>query len=151
CGIGAWLATFEQHGVTDHLGIDGDYVPRNLLRISTERFRVADLTELAPPDRRFDLTCSLEVAEHLPPACAPRFIATLVDLAPVILFSAAIPGQGGTNHINEQWQSYWGALFKAHGYIGVDCIRPFVFNDARVELWYRQNTIVFCEPGNIPA
>jgi SAM-dependent methyltransferase len=151
CGIGTWLAEFARLGVTDYLGVDGDYVPRELLRIPADRFRTADLSRFEPPERHFDLACSLEVAEHLPAERAEPFVATLVTLAPVVLFSAAIPHQGGTNHVNEQWQSYWGKLFEAKGYVGVDCIRPFVFNDDRVELWYRQNTIVFCRPDRIPA
>jgi SAM-dependent methyltransferase len=150
CGIGAWLAEFSRRGIADYLGIDGDYVSRDLLRIPADRFRAADLADFEPPSRQFDLACSLEVAEHLPADCAARFIARLVDLAPVVLFSAAIPDQGGTNHVNEQWQSYWAGLFRAHGYVGVDCIRPFIFNDDHVELWYRQNTIVFCRPDKIP-
>jgi len=151
CGVGAWLAEFERHGVADYLGIDGDHVPRNLLRIPANRFHTADLRRLESADRRFDLACSLEVAEHLPPDLAEPFIAALIGLAPVVLFSAAIPGQGGTAHVNERWQSYWAGLFRARGYVAFDCIRPMVFGDDRVELWYRQNTLVFCEPNRAPA
>jgi len=33
-----------------------------------------------------------------------------------VLFSAAIPNQGGTGHINEQWQEYWAEKFYANGF-----------------------------------
>ena len=74
------------------------------------RFRktVSSQRDLAQPlqiDRRFDLALSLEVAEHLPPECGSEFVQTLTDLSSVILFSAAIPFQGGTDHLNEQWPS----------------------------------------------
>ena len=78
-------------------------------------------------------------------------MAALVEAAPVVLFSAAIPHQGGVSHVNEQWQSYWWELFGAHGYVAVDCIRPRIFSDPRVEWWYRQNIVVYCEPGRVPA
>jgi SAM-dependent methyltransferase len=151
CGVGTWLAEFARHGISDYLGVDGDYVPRDLLVMPSDHFQAADLSTFSPPARRFDLACSLEVAEHLPPACAASFVRLLTHLSPVVLFSAAIPGQGGTNHLNEQWQSYWAALFRVRGYVGIDCIRPAIFNDDRVELWYRQNTLIYCDPAKVPA
>jgi SAM-dependent methyltransferase len=150
CGIGGWLSAFHDHGVGDYLGFDGDYVPRDLLKIPASRFRPTDLQALHEVGRRFDLACCLEVAEHLPAACAEQLVHTLVQAAPVVLFSAAIPFQGGTDHINEQWQSYWRELFARHGYVAVDCIRPAVAGDRRVEPWYRQNTLVYCEPQRCP-
>ena len=151
CGVGGWLKEFERHGVSDYLGVDGDYVPRDFLKIPANRFRPLDLQNLTALDRRFDLACSLEVAEHLPEDSAKSFVAALVGAAPVILFSAAIPNQGGTHHVNERWQSYWAALFAEHGYIALDCVRPAVFGDQRVELWYRQNILMFCVPGARPS
>jgi SAM-dependent methyltransferase len=151
CGTGTWVKTFVEHGVSDCLGVDGDYVPRGLLAIPQERFSPKDLTQPMDLGRRFDAVCCLEVAEHLPPDIAESFVTELVTLAPLILFSAAVPGQGGTDHINEQWQSYWADKFASHGYVTVDCIRPHIFNNASVEVWYRQNTLVFCTPERCPA
>jgi hypothetical protein len=34
----------------------------------------------------------------------------------MVLFSAAIPAQGGTGHVNERWPGYSRALFAARGY-----------------------------------
>lgn len=65
-----------------------------------------DLTQPLSLGRKFDLCVSMEVAEHLPPSRADSFVADLVGLAPVVLFSAAVPEQGGTNHLNEQWPDY---------------------------------------------
>lgn len=150
CGVGGWLAEFRRRGVEDVLGVDGDYVPRDALKIPVDRFEARDLRRYAGPERRFDLACSLEVAEHLPAEVADGFVAALVRAAPVVLFSAAVPGQGGTSHVNEQWQSYWFARFAAHGYACLDLVRPRVFEDDRVEWWYRQNALVFCEPQRHP-
>jgi SAM-dependent methyltransferase len=151
CGIGLWLEAFARRGVADHLGVDGTYVARDMLHIAAERFRGEDLTSLTTLGRRFDVACSLEVAEHLPPRCADQFVGLLTDAAPVVLFSAAVPHQGGTGHVNEQWQAYWGALFAERGYVALDFIRPAVEGDRRIDWWYRQNVVVYCDPASVPA
>ena len=46
CGVGGWLQVFDRHGVKDYLGVDGDYIPRDKLKVAAERFRAADLTAL---------------------------------------------------------------------------------------------------------
>ena len=95
------------------------------------------------PTETCDLAICLEVAEHLTPAAGARLVKTLCSVAPVVLFSAAIPAQGGTNHINEQWQSHWADEFAAHGFDCFDPIRPEIWNDRDVFPWYRQNILLF--------
>jgi SAM-dependent methyltransferase len=151
CGVGTWLAEFARHGVGHYLGIDGDYVDGNMLMIPRERFIARDLREIGDLGETFDLACSVEVAEHLPPESARLFVAALVKSAPVVLFSAAIPGQGGDGHINEQWPSYWAKLFREHGYAPLDFIRENIIEDDRTEWWYRQNVLMFCRPEKVPA
>jgi SAM-dependent methyltransferase len=154
CGVGTWASVLLQHNV-DALGIDGDYVARDALRIPADKFQSVDLS--APPYPRlgqFDLALCLEVAEHLPAAVGDELVAFLVSLAPNILFGAAIPGQGGHNHINEQWQSYGIEEFKRHGLFKQDVIRPAVWMDDRVKHWYAQNTFLFSradEVGGFPT
>jgi SAM-dependent methyltransferase len=150
CGVGTWLSIFDRCGVKDYVGIDGSYVSLDMLKIPTSRFQAADVSLLRGFNRRYDLACSLEVAEHLPESCAAQFVSALVAAAPVVLFSAAAPNQGGTSHINEQWPSYWHQLFSKHGYIAIDCIRPQIHRDPRVEWFYRQNILVYCLPSAKP-
>ena len=66
-------------------------------------------------------------------------------------FSAAIPYQRGTDHLNEQWPDYWAALFADHGYVPVDGIRPLVWSNAAVLPFYRQNIMIFATPELIAA
>jgi SAM-dependent methyltransferase len=146
CGIGAWLVAFAEAGVADYLGVDGEYVRRSDLLIPQERFEAADLEHGFASDRCFDLAVSLEVAEHLRAESAPTYVSSLVALAPAILFSAAVPGQGGIGHVNEQWPPYWGRLFAAHGYQPTDPLRSAIWNDADVEIWYRQNLLLYLDP-----
>lgn len=142
CGTGTWAAVALAEGVPDVVGIDGDYVDRAQLRIPDNAFLAADLSEPFGLPRRFDIAICLEVAEHLSAARGPGFIGDLCRLSDVIAFSAAIPGQEGTNHVNPRWPSYWVSLFKSHGYETVDVIRPRVWRDERVAWWYRQNILV---------
>ena len=144
CGTGTWLSVFSSKGVTDFLGVDAESVPMGLLEIPVSRYVTFDLSIPFSYARRFDLVVSLEVAEHLPSQIAHSFVESLVRLGPAVLFSAAIPGQGGTCHINEQWPTYWSELFARHSYVPVDFLRRKVWCNPQVSWWYSQNMILFC-------
>ncbi len=143
CGTGDWLEAFMERGVTDVVGVDGDYVERKMLRFPKDRFIPANLEESFLIDREFDLVLSLEVAEHLSIECAERFVESLVKLGPIIVFSAALPHQGGTHHVNEQWPDYWANHFLRSGYVAIDALRKRIWQNDHVALWYRQNMLIF--------
>src|SRR4051794_37590040 len=147
CGTGDWLR--ELSAVTDCeiLGLDGDYVPSEYLAIPAGSFVATDISRPIRLDRRFDLAMSLEVAEHLPADRAAGFVQDLTLLAPAVLFSAAIPFQGGVEHVNEQPQSYWTKLFGDNGFETWDVIRPAVWDDAEVTFCYAQNMFLFVAPA----
>lgn len=145
CGVGTWLSVFKAVGVEDICGVDGDHIERNTLEIPEEQFLSFDLKKPFRLDRHFDLVVSLEVAEHLPSECAELFVDSLIGLGPVILFSAAIPFQGGTHHVNEQWPDYWATHFQEKGYVVVDCIRKKIWQNDQVEWWYAQNMLIFAK------
>jgi SAM-dependent methyltransferase len=150
CGVGTWLSVFIENGITDATGIDGEYVRDDLLVIPVERFVRADLSRPCDLKKTFDLVISLEVAEHIPRGSAACFVETLTKHGPIVLFSAALPSQGGTGHVNEQWPSYWSALFKQQGYACVDCLRGIFWEDQRIEWWYRQNMLLFVADRALP-
>ncbi len=140
CGEGWWAETFADHGL-EVLGMDGAYVQSSPLG---DRFIPHDLSEPLPPrlHGRFDVAVSLEVAEHLPPARASGFVDDLTALAPIVVFSAAIPGLGGTGHVIELWPSYWTELFVSHGYAVSGALRFVIWDDTDIENWYRQNLLI---------
>jgi len=142
CGVGSWLEAFARHGVADVFGVDRD-VPIAALEIDPSCYCAVDLAAPFTLGRRFDLVVSLEVAEHLPASAADDFIANLVRHSDAVLFSAAVPGQGGTHHVNEQWLSSWVERFATHGFAIFDLLRARCWDDPNIECWYRQNTVFF--------
>jgi len=151
CSTGPWLAAFRRRGIEDIVGVDGDWVPRNRLQIPEECFYAHDLAQTIDLGRRFDLAVCIEVAEHLPSSRADGLVALLTRLAPAVLFSAAIPGQGGTGHVNEQWAGYWIDRFSQHGFTVVDCLRGRFWNDPRVESYYAQNMRLLVSADTLAA
>jgi SAM-dependent methyltransferase len=147
CGAGHWLAEALKLGVSDVLGVDGEWALKAKLRVPREKFLVHDLTKPLNLERRFDLAISLEVAEHLPSSQAEEFVRILCQAADVVFFSAAIPGQGGRHHVNEQWPAYWAKLFAAHGLKCYDVLRTRIWNNEKVLWYYAQNCFLFARPG----
>lgn len=142
CGAGAWLSVWKQQGhkVT---GLDGAYVNRDMLMVASDEFIEQDLSNGFSLGRRFDIAQCLEVAEHLPHLAANKLIKSLCSHSDVILFSAAAPGQGGENHINEKSYSYWRDLFEENNFQMYDCVRPLLVHQSEVMPWYRYNTFIY--------
>lgn len=151
CGLGNFLFEFKINSNCDVLGVDGDLFSdamRSEFLTENEYLR-ADLTKPLNINRKFDIALCLEVAEHLPIEFVETFIENITQLSETVIFSAAIPLQGGQYHINEQWQSYWCEIFKNKGFFPVDCVRPIIWNNENVSFWYKQNIIVYCTKNSL--
>jgi SAM-dependent methyltransferase len=108
--------------------------------------------EKEPParlDGPFDLAFCFEVAEHLPPALSERLVPFICGLAPIAVFSAAQPGQGGLAHINERPPDYWRSQFAAQGWQYEDSLTEAFRASARRQPdapdWLLLNVLVFSE------
>ena len=142
CGNGTWLKVCERIGIENFLGIDGDYIQKENLLIPFENFKAYDLRQPFNLHTKYDLVISLEVAEHLPETSADAFVESLTKHGQIILFSAAIPEQGGFMHLNEQYPSYWQKKFAQHDFFFYDLLRPAIWNNEKVQVWYKQNMFV---------
>ncbi|MEY3277251.1 MAG: hypothetical protein RL153_2519 [Verrucomicrobiota bacterium] len=149
CGSGTWARAYAEAGC-EVLGIDGHVVRDEQLLIPPDRFERRDLSQPLALGRRFDLVNCLEVAEHLDPSRGPSFVSNLCDLGDVVVFSAAVPGQGGTHHVNEQWPSYWLPLFEKKGFTPIDCLRWQLWEREDVAWWYVQNMFAFVRTPRLP-
>ena len=143
CARGAWLKALQENGVQEILGLDGPWISKSKLLIPKTSFCEVDFGQSLEIPGKFDLAVCVEVAEHLPASAAEPLIRRLTAAAPLVLFSAAIPGQTGTYHVNEQLPVYWKSLFAQQGFRRLDCIRPHVWQDKRVDWWYRQNIFLY--------
>lgn len=159
CGVGTWLKAWQESDKDIKiLGIDGNDVDEKFFYIPYASYKRVDLTQNANTLfanlftqntngggalKPFDLLQSLEVAEHLPESAARNFIHFLTLCADVVLFSAAIPHQGGTEHINEQEPKYWAKIFKEFDYVCFDFLRTKIWDNEKIAFWYRQNVLLF--------
>lgn len=149
CGTGSWLSVFKKVGVKDILGIDGDYVKSEQLLISKDEFISKDLNRNFSIKKKYDVLLTVEVAEHIEPENAEVFINNLTKLSDIIIFSAAIPHQSGTHHVNEQWPNYWEEIFNRKDYIAVDYFRKRLWSNNDIRWWYRQNLLIFIKKNKI--
>lgn len=145
CGLGTFLHEFYKNGVDDYLGIDGQWVDKDKLSkyINLDNFKIMNFDENITLNKKYDLALCLEVIEHINEKYADRMVRNLSNISDVIVFSAAIPFQGGQNHINEQWLDYWQKKFNDNNYSLFDIIRPMIWNNTNVFYWYKQNIVVF--------
>lgn len=149
CGRGAWLTTCEMLGSRVLHGYDGPWVKKEKLYSNNIEFFPVNFEEKVVPRRRYDLAISVEVAEHISDKNADNFINMMNDASDVIIFGAAAKGQGGENHINEHWQSYWIGKFKKKGYICFDIFRSVLWKNSDVDWWYKQNTFLFVKENTL--
>ncbi|QEZ47536.1 glycosyltransferase [Cupriavidus oxalaticus] len=149
CGHGTWLRSAQQLGIHELHGFDGSHVDKSALLIDPSHFTAKDLREEFTTAHRYDLTVSVEVAEHLPITRGAAFVRDLCRTSDIVLFSAATPYQGGEDHLNEQWPEYWGILFRQCGYRCFDLFRDEFWDNSEVESWYAQNAFLFVKADNL--
>jgi SAM-dependent methyltransferase len=143
CGTGRILSKLSDRGVLVR-GVEGS-------RHAISRSPVADvivrrnLERGVPNLGRFDLCICVEVAEHLPPRAAKTLVGGLTSLSDRVLFTAAIPGQGGVHHVNEQPQLYWIELFRRKGFEPSPLAAALVRELTEIDepRWLRENLLVF--------
>lgn len=151
CGTGLILKYFNEKDV-DILGYEGEWINKNLIEsnISFSKLKIIDFENIDLENLvQFDLCVCLEVAEHISENQADNFVKFLISQSKIIVFSAAIPNQGGFNHINEQWSDYWDKKFDTLGYSKMDILRPILWDFDFVTWPYKQNMVVYVHKTDV--
>jgi hypothetical protein len=144
CGAGPWLSVAGEEGIDELVGVDVPAAADATHRYGGMRFVPSDISQPLPDvGGPFAMAMSIEVAEHLPATSADTFVETLTGLAPVVLFSAAYPGQHGIGHINVQWPSYWAERFAARGFEAREITRLDTWKDPECPNVLRTGLLLF--------
>ncbi len=151
CGVGTWLAVARALGAETVRGCEGPWAADAPLAVEPAVIDFQDLEDPIALAGSYDLVLCLEVAEHLSARRSDRFVVELCGLGDVVAFSAAVPAQGGTGHVNERWQSEWAALFGAQGFDVYDPLRPLIWDNDKIDWWYRQNLLLYARRGSTAA
>lgn len=142
-GAGGFLRAMKEQGVARVKCIDHPEITRDDLLIDFDDFQPINLATELPEPVECDLVICTEVAEHLPASKSSAIVNYLTSCSQLILFSAAIPKQGGVGHVNEQWPEFWQAQFATRGYRRLDIIRPCIIWNQELPFWFRQNLFVY--------
>jgi SAM-dependent methyltransferase len=143
CGTGAFAHEFYKQGIDDVIGYEGTWMRDKDTLLQKDKYVYNDLTKEIVVTRKFDLCLCLEVAEHLDFSAAETLISSLTALSSRVVFSAAIPKQGGNQHVNEQWPDYWAQLFAERGFFLEWDPRMSIWGNSKIHPCYRQNLLVF--------
>jgi 2-polyprenyl-3-methyl-5-hydroxy-6-metoxy-1,4-benzoquinol methylase len=146
CGTGALLDAMRSQGI----GVAGFEYSEAALELCRMRgldvIKVDFERDVLDFKETFDVAVSVEVAEHLPGSVADRYVDLLTSLSEVVVLTAAPPGQGGTDHVNEQPQAYWIAKFAARSFLHVEELSARWRDEWKaggVAGWYYRNVMVF--------
>lgn len=148
-GTGTWLKAAEKLGASKIKGYEGFLEDTNLLEIPSNCFEIHDLEKPIKNSSKFDLALCLEVGEHIECDHSKTLVSSITNLSDNITFSAAIPGQLGVGHINEQWPDFWISLFSSKGYNCIDVIRPKIWTNSKIPFWYKQNCLFFTKDESL--
>ena len=152
CGCGFILEKLKMHGITNLLGIEGssdvkEFIPDNL----KENILIADVLTYTP-SQKYDLSVTIEVAEHLQLKDSARFVNNICNYTNEnIWWTSAVPGQKGTDHINLQPLSWWISIFKEVGLFEPEweltySIKQDMLKNHQLCLgfpWLRDNLVIF--------
>ena len=152
CGTGALLYELKERGCVC-LGLENSRAGLNICRTRGLDVRKFDLEHdtLEKEIETFDVTICMEVAEHLPEKYANRLIDLLTTLSPIVVFTAATPGQGGKDHVNEKPHDYWIDKFESRGFWHDRMLSQAWSHQWEIENvveFYQRNLMIFCQTGS---
>jgi hypothetical protein len=150
CGAGGFSKAFEDKDIKDYYLIDHPSLNPDILLISQkDRFIPVDLDRGCPEPMKVDIAICTEVLEHLAPERGEAIVSFLTQCSDCIIFSAAIPRQGGLGHINEKWHVHWHELFAKFDFEYFDGFKPFLLSNQQIDYWLIQNLFIYTKKGKV--
>lgn len=145
CGTGSFANEFLKLGIAEVIGYEGDWMKPLPTLLPKANYRYHDLRTPIESSKSYDMCLCLEVAEHICENSAANLISILTLMSSRVVFSAAIPKQGGNQHVNEQWPAYWSKLFAERGFFLEWDPRQSIWENDKIEGCYRQNLLIFAK------
>ncbi|EKD25752.1 MAG: hypothetical protein ACD_79C01527G0010 [uncultured bacterium] len=146
CGTGDILAPFEKRNL-NVLGIDGSFSNKKYSHIRKENFQIFDIREKYPNKNKYDLCICMEVAEHIDEKYSETLIHNITNSAPILIFTAAGPGQEGNDHCNLQPKSWWMEKLRKYDFEYDDNLtNDFILHMSNmndVQSWYIENLMIY--------
>jgi len=147
CGMGCWSAVLHKKGFSRFQLIDHPSIPLDKILFPDKAcFLGVDLDKELPAVIKSDLVICTEVLEHFSTKRSLELLDFITDCADLILFSAAIPGQGGVGHMNEQRHAFWHNEFSKRGYKWFDGFKPALVHQKEIPFYLRQNLFFYYKP-----
>lgn len=148
CGMGAWSAALQQKGFKKFILVDHPKTPvEKMIFQDRGSFIPADLDKELPPKQKTDLVICTEVLEHFAKNRSLELLDYITGCSDLILFSAAIPKQGGLGHLNEQRHSFWHHAFRERGFSYFDGFKAELVHIKEVPYYLRQNLFLYYKPS----
>ena len=139
CGPGTYVYAMRDIGV-NAVGLDTD--DRVIGKPHLTQKSLMDMT-----DEKADVVVCLEVAEHIPEEFNDKIVEKIVGaVGKSLIFTAAIPGQGGVGHINCRPRQFWLEKFTAAGLKHDIDMEEHILTYARGGYhmgWFTQNLLYF--------
>lgn len=146
-GAGSWCTAAKGLGV-QHVRLVDACPPNQVIPELTQEEQIqANLEDGIPYLGKFDLVICIEVIKHLSESAASSLLKQMTSCTNFILFSAAIPGQGGIGHINERLHDYWHEKFSELEFEKYDVIRPMLISRPDISSIHRQNLFIYARKG----
>lgn len=144
CGSGANLKWFHDKGL-ECLGIDGDIEAINKTEIKGLKAIKNDYTMQPAGIDSFDLALCTEFAEHIEQKYESNWFKD-IQMCGRVLFTHALPGQGGYHHVNCQSIDYWRERFIQYGFTIDD---EFTKKHRSNKYLWGRNTLTLFQKSNL--
>ncbi len=143
-GVGCWVKVFKEKGIKEIICVDSPKINKENLIILENEFVGCNLKNDFPKiNKKFELSLCIEFGEHLPKKKSGKIVDFLTSHSDIVVFSSAIPRQGGLGHKNERRPDFWKNLFEERGFVRLDVIRPKIMFNKKIPFYLRQNIYIF--------